>query len=101
MSVIDGATCNGQDTAGCGQTPASVTVGAGPAGVIVDQSTDTVYVATVAADDSEAVYGDQRGICNGTVTSGCGTDPPSVTVGTGSSDYNVGFAIDQSTRRST
>ena len=98
VSVINGATCNGQDTAGCGQVPASVTIGAGPAGVIVDQSTDTVYVATVAADNSEAVYVINGGICNGTVTAGCGQAAPSVTVGAGSSDYNVGFAIDQSAK---
>jgi YVTN family beta-propeller protein len=98
VSVINGATCNGRDTAGCGQAPASVTIGTGPAGVIVDQPTDTVYVGTVAPDNSEAVSVINGAICNGAVTSGCGQTPPSVTVGTGSSDFNVGFAIDQSAK---
>ena len=98
VSVIDGITCNGHDTSGCGQAPASVTIGAGPDGVIVDQSTDTVYAATVAPDLSEAVYVINGATCNATVTSGCGQSPPSVQTGNGSNEQGVGFAIDQAAK---
>ena len=74
-----------------------MTIGTGPAGVIVDQSTDTVYAATVAPNGAEAVSVIDGATCNATTTSGCGRKPPSVTVGTGSANYNVAFAIDQAT----
>ncbi len=45
VSVINGATCNGQNTSGCGQTTATVTVGSVPVALDVNQATDTVYVA--------------------------------------------------------
>ena len=49
VSVIDGATCDGSTQSGCGATPPTVTVGAGPEylGVLPssDASPDTVYVA--------------------------------------------------------
>ena len=95
LSVIDGRTCNGQVTSGCGHPPATVKIGTSPAGVIVDQATDTVYAATVAPNGAEAVSVINGATCNATTTSGCRRTPPSVTVGTGSVNYNVAFAIDQ------
>ena len=97
VSVIDGRTCNGQVTSGCGRTPARVTIGTGPAGVIVDQATDTVYAATVAPNGAAAVSVIDGATCNAATTAGCRRKPPSVTVGTGSVNYNVAFAIDQAT----
>jgi YVTN family beta-propeller protein len=98
VSVIDGRTCNGQVTSGCGQIPATVTIGTAPAGVIVDESADTVYAATVAPSGAEAVWVIDGATCNATTASGCGHKPASVTVGAGSADYNVAFAIDQATQ---
>jgi YVTN family beta-propeller protein len=72
-----------------------VTVGTGPAGVFVDQATDTVYAATVAPNGAEAVSVIDGATCNAATTSGCGKKPPSVTLGEGSVNYNVAFAIDQ------
>jgi DNA-binding beta-propeller fold protein YncE len=95
VSVINGRTCNGQVTSGCDQVPAHVTIGIGPAGVFVDQATDTVYAATVAPSGAEAVSVIDGGTCNATTTSGCRNRPPSVTLGEGSANYNVAFAIDQ------
>jgi YVTN family beta-propeller protein len=93
LAVINGATCNGHHTTGCGQTPASVTIGTGPAGVIVDQSTDTVYAATAAPDGSQTVFVIDGATCNAAVTSGCDQVPPSLSVGNGGPV--VGLAIDQ------
>ncbi|HTA01565.1 MAG TPA: YncE family protein [Streptosporangiaceae bacterium] len=98
VSVIDGRTCNGQVTSGCGQIPATVTIGTAPAGVVVDEPADTVYAATVAPSGAEAVWVIDGATCNATTTSGCGQKPASVTVGAGSADYNVAFAIDQATQ---
>ena len=44
LSVINGATCNGRVTSGCGQTPATVTVGHFPFGDAFDPANNTVYV---------------------------------------------------------
>ena len=98
VSVIDGRTCNGQVTSGCGQIPATVTIGTAPAGVVVDEPADTVYAGTVAPSGAEAVWAIDGATCNATTTSGCGQKPASVTVGAGSADYNVAFAIDQATQ---
>ena len=47
VSVIDGATCNGSQTGGCGQTPATIGVGQGPDAVAVDPAV-TVFVGVTA-----------------------------------------------------
>ena len=39
VSVINGATCNGTDTSGCGQTPATTAAGFGAIGVAIDPAT--------------------------------------------------------------
>ena len=98
VSVIDGRTCNGQVTSGCGKIPATVTIGTAPAGVIVDEPTDTVYAGTIVPSGAEAVWVIDGATCNGTTTAGCGQKLASVTVGAGSADYNVAFAIDQATQ---
>ena len=82
VSVINGATCNAAVTTGCGNTPPAVSVGFNttPFAAAVDQATDTIY--TVAFGPSlGSVYVINGSICNGTVTSGCGQAPPTVTVG--------------------
>jgi DNA-binding beta-propeller fold protein YncE len=94
VSVIDGATCNARITSGCHRKPGSVTIGQGPAGVVVDPATDTVYAGTVAASGAEAVSVIDGAACNARLTSGCGRRPMSVKVGAGSTNNNVAFAID-------
>lgn len=98
VSIINGRTCNGQVTAGCRRAPATVTIGTGPAGLIVDQPTDTIYAATVAPHGAEAVSVIDGAACNATTTLGCHRKPSSVPAGTGSVNYNVAFAISQATR---
>jgi len=95
ISVIDGKTCNGQVSSGCGKTPAYVTVGTGPAGVTVDQATDTVYAATVAKNNAGTLWVINGAICNATVTSGCDQKPPSLKIGAGSSQWDTVMVIDK------
>jgi DNA-binding beta-propeller fold protein YncE len=89
--VIDGATCDATDTAGCSQPVATITPGNPsapggllPWGVAVDAATDTVYVALQANGDYAATVAVINGTtCNGSDTSGCGQLPPTVPVGFG------------------
>ena len=97
LSVIDGATCNAENTSGCSQTPSAVTIGTGPAGVTVDPATDTVYAGTVAQDQAETVWVVNGATCNASTTAGCGQTPLSVATGTGSLNWNVGFQLDRVT----
>jgi DNA-binding beta-propeller fold protein YncE len=80
VSVIDGATCNAGQSSGCGQTPTKVTVGTSPQWDVVDQTTNTVYVANALSGSVSLING---AACNGTDTSGCGQTPPAVLTGRG------------------
>ena len=88
VSVINGATCNGTDHSGCGQTPPTITVGPGPWAIAVDESTDTIYVANNFTDTVSVIDG---ATCNGAVHSGCGQTPATITVG----NAPLGAAVDQ------
>jgi YVTN family beta-propeller protein len=82
VSVIDGATCNATDQAGCGGTPATLTVGSGPSGIGIDSTTDSIYVTdagTTSHGDTVSVI--DGATCNATVQSGCGQTPATVMVG--------------------
>jgi YVTN family beta-propeller protein len=69
LSMINSATCNASDLAGCETTdPATVNVGFAPFDVVVDQFSHTVYVGTVTAT---SVF--DANTCNATVQSGCAT----------------------------
>ncbi len=94
LSVIDGATCNATNTAGCGQTPPQVPLGQSPWAVAVNQATDTVYVLNPGTPGTVSVI--DGAACNASVTFGCGKGPPTVTVGNDNSPV-VGLAVDQTT----
>jgi DNA-binding beta-propeller fold protein YncE len=87
VSVINGATCNGQDTSGCGQTPATAPAGFGANGIAIDHRSHKVYVTNIE-DTSVSVLDDAA--CNGQHTSGCSRTPPKIAVG----DYPGSLAID-------
>ena len=93
VSVIDGATCNGKVTSGCGQTPHRVRLGKSPWAVAVDQATDTIYALNPGTPGTVSVINGAR--CNASVTSGCGKIPPTVTVGNG--NIVAGLAVNQAT----
>jgi YVTN family beta-propeller protein len=77
VSLIDGATCNGTHRAGCGQAAATVTVGAAPFDVAVDQSTNKIYVANNTGGDTPASLSVISGVsCDAAKTSGCAAQPP-------------------------
>jgi YVTN family beta-propeller protein len=90
VSVIDGATCNATQTAGCGQTPATVTVGNGPYSIDVDQRTGAVYVDNLGDSTMSLIDGDT---CNGQDPGGCSQPAPAVPV----EQFPFGLAVDQFT----
>ncbi len=99
--VIDGATCNATDTTGCGQTPATVTLGSDPLGIAynpwgiaVDQATDTIYTANIADGEGPGTVSVINGAtCNGQDTNGCGQRPAIAPAGFGAN----GIAVDHTT----
>ncbi len=90
VSIVDGATCNATDVAGCGKHPAAVDVGETPGGVAVDTKTDTVYVTGQFSDDVSVLDG---ATCNATTTRGCRGRPVRVLAGAGAR----GIAVDEQT----
>jgi DNA-binding beta-propeller fold protein YncE len=94
--VFNAATCNATDTAGCGQTPATVTVGSDPAGLAVDRSTDTLYAVVHAEGDYPASVAVINGAtCNGSNSSGCNQTPAMSPAGLGA----LGVAVDPRTQK--
>jgi YVTN family beta-propeller protein len=85
LSMIDTATCNAVRHSGCGTMPPTVTVGAGPDGIAIDQVTHTVYVADVTSDTLSVV---DAATCNATDNAGC-TARPTRRLRTGSSPHSV------------
>jgi DNA-binding beta-propeller fold protein YncE len=78
VSVLNGATCNGTTTAGCGQTPTTVQAGFGAVGVTIDATTHRVYVANIEDTSVSVING---ATCNAITTTGCEKTPPKVAVG--------------------
>jgi len=89
ISVINGATCNGTDHAGCAQVPATLAAQGVAFGLTVNEATGTLYA--VVANDTLAVF--NTATCNGTDHSGCGQTPATVKVGS----FPEGVAVDQAT----
>jgi DNA-binding beta-propeller fold protein YncE len=86
VSVINGATCNGSTGTGCGQKPPTVTVGVNPSWDVVDQASNTVYVANYNDGTVSVING---ATCNAIVSSGCARIPPTVTTGAGASFVGI------------
>jgi DNA-binding beta-propeller fold protein YncE len=78
LSVINTASCDAEVRTGCGQKPATLTVGPGQAGVIVDPATDTVYVTTSTKSGTGTVAVMNGASCNASVRSGCNQNPTTV-----------------------
>ena len=78
VAVINGAVCNGSDTAGCNQTPPRIAAGWGSSEVGVDPTTNTIYTTNTEDESLSLIPGN---ICNRSVTSGCGSTPPTEAAG--------------------
>ena len=78
VSVIDGATCNAHVHVGCGQTPATISVGTYPTDLAFDADNDTLYVANFG-DGTVSVI--NTATCNTTDRSGCGQRPTTISFG--------------------
>ena len=77
VSVLDGATCNGVQSAGCGRV-ATLQVGRGPGSIALDDATRTAYTVNEAAGTVSMI---DMAICDATDTSGCGQKTPTIAVG--------------------
>jgi DNA-binding beta-propeller fold protein YncE len=56
VAVINGATCDATDLAGCGRPAATVKIGAGPDGLAVNDSTNTVYAFTTLGLPATSIF---------------------------------------------
>ena len=87
VSVINGTTCNAANTTGCATPPQTITVGpifTTPAGVAIDQATDTIYVADLQNGEVPGTVSVINGAtCNAATSTGCGQHPRSVQAGFG------------------
>jgi len=85
VAVVNAATCNAADIAGCGQTPAVIKVKPGAGFLALSTKTDTVYAPNdgipsegIAGHTVEVINGAS---CNGTNHSGCGQIAATANVG--------------------
>jgi DNA-binding beta-propeller fold protein YncE len=91
VSVINGASCDGTDMSGCGQSPIHVTVGPAPWGIAVDPATNSIFVADNDGGDGPASLSVIHGAtCDGADTSGCRTAPSSIP-GVGRAPNGIAF----------
>jgi DNA-binding beta-propeller fold protein YncE len=89
ISVFNGATCDAENTSGCGQTPATLHVGqsdpvnGSDLSVAISQETNTLYVTNVdyGNQTADTVYVINGTTCDAADTSGCGKTPATITVG--------------------
>ncbi len=78
LSVINTATCNGQDQSGCPQRAPALAVGLDPVGMDIDAKTHTVYTSS---QDTNRLWVLDASTCNGMNTSGCTMFAPTTTIG--------------------
>jgi DNA-binding beta-propeller fold protein YncE len=110
ISVFNGATCDATNTAGCGQTPATVMFGDSGAGnggsfayLAVDHAINTIYATNVVLGHpfgGDSVYVIDGATCDAMDTTGCGRTPATVTLGSdplGIAYNPLGIAVDQAT----
>jgi len=92
VAVINIATCNATDTAGCTDQPRTIRVGAEPGSPVLDPATDSLYLPFGTSADRIAVV--NAAICNAEMTLGCGQSPAVVSVGEGTSAVAVSARTD-------
>ncbi len=91
VSMINGATCNGQDMSGCGQTPATAPAGFGSIYIAVDQLTNRVYATNLQDSSVTTINGNS---CNGSNAGGCSHTRTEAIVGHGAGAIAVDPPLD-------
>jgi DNA-binding beta-propeller fold protein YncE len=89
VAVINIATCNATNIAGCADRPRSIEVGAEPGRPVLNTATGTLYVPFGTSADRIAVI--NAATCNGEVGAGCGQRPADIDVGEGT--YALGVSV--------
>jgi DNA-binding beta-propeller fold protein YncE len=92
VAVINTATCNAANTAGCAQHPPVIKIGTSPNTPVINPATRTLYVSYGGSASRVAVV--NAATCNATRTSGCGQTPAVVKVGGGTATLAVSAATD-------
>jgi YVTN family beta-propeller protein len=90
LSMIDTTRCNGRVHTACSSTPPTATVGGGPAGLVLDRRSHTLYVSN-SADNTVTVL--DTATCNSGQATGCRADLPVVHL----AGSPVGGALDEAT----
>jgi DNA-binding beta-propeller fold protein YncE len=91
VAMINGTTCNGTITSGCGNTPPMVQVGGFTAEIAIDPTTRTVYVVSQESSKISVINADT---CNATNQAGCTPLPlPALALGF----FPFGIGIDMNT----
>jgi DNA-binding beta-propeller fold protein YncE len=90
VSVLDGATCNGQHPSGCRHPTRTVAAGFGANGIAIDAATDTVWVTNIEDASVSVIDGAS---CNAGRRSGCAQTASRLSVG----DYPGSIATDPAT----
>jgi DNA-binding beta-propeller fold protein YncE len=92
VAVIDTATCNARNTAGCSASPRTITVGAEPGSPVLNPATRTLYVPYGTGANDIAVV--DAATCNADVTSGCDQTPGVISVAFGTDVIAVSVKTD-------
>lgn len=91
VSVLNGATCNGTTTTGCGGPSRTIAAGRSPLLAVVDPRTGAVYVSDTSSASVTVLNGRR---CSASVTSGCGRPSRARAVGS----QRFGLAVNPRTR---
>ena len=101
--MIDGTSCDAANVAGCGNPPATISLGVDPRfgepspfAIAIDQATDTIYTANLFDGEGAGTVSVIDGAtCNAQTTTGCDQTPGSAPAGFGP----AGIAVDPRTNR--
>lgn len=92
ISLIDTATCNAADTAGCAAGPPTVRLGPSPGLPALNPATQTLYTTVGKTGNHVAVL--DAATCNAQTIAGCGQRPGLVKVGSQTGQLAVSAATD-------
>jgi DNA-binding beta-propeller fold protein YncE len=98
VSVMNAATCNATDSAGCGTLATLQVPGGNPDGIAVDSATGTLYVAALTSSGPNLISVFNAATCNATRAVGCGQTPAVLKVGDSASGNSaLSLAVNQVT----